>query len=216
MSGDGTNWRQQAACRTVDPDLFFSDRRIDRDAARRVCRDCPVKALCLDTAMKDEIGQPHARRSGVYGGATVSQRVKMAQGTSAPANARDRALPLLRTGMPAREVAEALSLHRATVERIAREFRDVLPDQTRAPGQPLPIVASDVDSITVEQVLSGVGSSTTRADRAVIVPRLAAQGMSDREIAHLCHTTDRTIFRARQLLGVKSRWSEFQNVGGAA
>jgi WhiB family redox-sensing transcriptional regulator len=49
-------------CHLVDPDLFFADSPREVERAKSLCADCPVRALCLDTAI--------ARREpwGVWGG----------------------------------------------------------------------------------------------------------------------------------------------------
>ncbi|HLH57606.1 MAG TPA: WhiB family transcriptional regulator [Streptosporangiaceae bacterium] len=71
-SADG-DWRDQAACRNADPDLFFPIstmgpglRRIND--AKRVCAGCPVREPCLNWAV--ESGED----SGVWGGTTGEER----------------------------------------------------------------------------------------------------------------------------------------------
>jgi WhiB family redox-sensing transcriptional regulator len=68
-----TNWRDDAACRDADPDLFFPIgtsgpvlRQIDE--AKRICRACPVQTACLAWAID------HAVTSGVWGGTTSDER----------------------------------------------------------------------------------------------------------------------------------------------
>ncbi|WP_143320100.1 hypothetical protein [Cellulomonas iranensis] len=63
-----------------------------------------------------------------------------------------------------------------------------------------------VDDAVLDRVLSGIPTATTSAERAALIPVLAARHMSDREIAALCRTTDRTIQRTRVRLGVRSQW----------
>lgn len=41
------DWIVSASCRTTDPEAFFSESKDERDAARRVCADCPVIVQCL-------------------------------------------------------------------------------------------------------------------------------------------------------------------------
>jgi WhiB family transcriptional regulator, redox-sensing transcriptional regulator len=67
------NWREIAACRDTDPDLFFpigtagpALRQIE--AAKRICRACPVQAPCLAWALD------HGVDSGVWGGCTEAER----------------------------------------------------------------------------------------------------------------------------------------------
>ena len=68
-----TNWRDAAACRDADPDLFFpigtagpALRQIDE--AKRICRACPAQTACLAWAID------HAVTSGVWGGTTEDER----------------------------------------------------------------------------------------------------------------------------------------------
>ena len=67
------NWREVAACRDADPDLFFpvgtagpALRQIEE--AKRICRACPAQALCLAWALDHGVG------SGVWGGTTEDER----------------------------------------------------------------------------------------------------------------------------------------------
>lgn len=65
-------WRQHAACRGIDPDVFYPD---DDDAvaegAKEVCGACPVRQACLEHALT------HRERDGVWGGATERERRRM-------------------------------------------------------------------------------------------------------------------------------------------
>lgn len=65
----------------------------------------------------------------------------------------------------------------------------------------------DVDQTVIDLVLAGHEVGTTIAERERLVPVLAARGLTDREIAKLCRTTDNTVFRIRGRLGVESRWA---------
>ncbi len=49
-------------CRQVDPELFFAEAPADVEAAKALCRDCPIQEACLADAL--------ARREpwGVWGG----------------------------------------------------------------------------------------------------------------------------------------------------
>lgn len=70
-----TGWQARAACRDVDPDLFFpigppntgaGARQVAR--ARAVCRRCPVAAACLRFALDTR------QADGVWGGTTEGER----------------------------------------------------------------------------------------------------------------------------------------------
>ena len=68
-----TNWRDQAACSDLNPDLFFpvstsGASLTDIETAKRVCQRCPVTAPCLRSAM--DLGQV----SGIWGGTTEEER----------------------------------------------------------------------------------------------------------------------------------------------
>jgi WhiB family transcriptional regulator, redox-sensing transcriptional regulator len=67
------NWRDDAACRDADPDLFFPVgttgpvlRQIDE--AKRICRACPAQGQCLAWALDQPI------TDGVWGGTTEDER----------------------------------------------------------------------------------------------------------------------------------------------
>jgi WhiB family redox-sensing transcriptional regulator len=68
-----TNWRMRAACRTADPELFFPEgtsgpalEAVGR--AKSICRECPVRARCLDWALT------HNAAFGIWGGRTEGER----------------------------------------------------------------------------------------------------------------------------------------------
>ena len=70
------SWRQHAACRGVDPDIFYPP--LDEieaaavvEEARAVCERCPVRQPCLEFALANR------ERDGVWGGATERERRRM-------------------------------------------------------------------------------------------------------------------------------------------
>lgn len=67
------DWRNHAACRDVDPELFFpigntGPALLQIDEAKQVCRRCSVMELCLQWAI--ESGQD----AGVWGGLSEDER----------------------------------------------------------------------------------------------------------------------------------------------
>ncbi|WP_028648688.1 WhiB family transcriptional regulator [Nocardiopsis sp. CNT312] len=64
----GGGWQAHAACRGMDPDLWFPAQGGAVRAAKRVCRACPVQVNCLAEAMRR--GEPY----GVWGGASEEER----------------------------------------------------------------------------------------------------------------------------------------------
>ncbi len=61
-------WRQQAACRGVDPDIFYPVTDEDAEEAKAICGGCHVREACLDWALRSR------ERDGVWGGATERER----------------------------------------------------------------------------------------------------------------------------------------------
>ncbi|GCB53039.1 WhiB family transcriptional regulator [Streptomyces sp. NL15-2K] len=67
------NWRDHAACRHEDPDLFFpigttGPALVQTERAKAVCRRCPVREKCLQWAL--DTGQT----LGVWGGTSENER----------------------------------------------------------------------------------------------------------------------------------------------
>jgi WhiB family redox-sensing transcriptional regulator len=109
------DWRLEAACREVDPELFFPDPgQLPQAAqAKAVCAGCGVRGPCLDAALHG----PQARddHTGIFAGTTASDRVRlrgrasMAQGTRF---LQDQAA-----------AAEALALaNQVSIDRAARQL----------------------------------------------------------------------------------------------
>jgi WhiB family redox-sensing transcriptional regulator len=50
MRTTDSSWMDQAACRGMDPSIFFADDqgRMDETEAKAVCAECPVQLECLD------------------------------------------------------------------------------------------------------------------------------------------------------------------------
>jgi WhiB family redox-sensing transcriptional regulator len=81
------DWRQRAACRNLDPDLFFPIGTAGPSVgqtieAKRVCLACPVRNACLNWA----IG--HCQDYGIWGGMTEAER----QALRSAQNVRQRRL----------------------------------------------------------------------------------------------------------------------------
>jgi WhiB family redox-sensing transcriptional regulator len=72
------HWRQHAACRGADGDIFFPSARRHTihtwKAAREYCDRCPVVNECLALALSQE---PAEDRWGMFGGTTPSERRRM-------------------------------------------------------------------------------------------------------------------------------------------
>lgn len=62
------SWRVDAACRTVDPNIFFPKHEADSAIAKLICNECVVRVPCLEYAI--ETGE----NFGVWGGASEGER----------------------------------------------------------------------------------------------------------------------------------------------
>lgn len=51
-----TGWYRRAACRGLDPELFFPERGASTKEAKAVCTGCPVQAECLTTHLGEKYG----------------------------------------------------------------------------------------------------------------------------------------------------------------
>jgi len=73
------DWRDNAACRDADPELFFADGDIrsalaDVKTAKLICRACPVSATCLSWALAS------GQEAGIWGGLTEDERRRLHRG----------------------------------------------------------------------------------------------------------------------------------------
>lgn len=73
---DKERWRDQAACLHVDPELFFPVGTtgiaiVTIDAAKAVCRSCPVRDACLQFALETK------QEDGVWGGTDEAERRRL-------------------------------------------------------------------------------------------------------------------------------------------
>ncbi len=63
-------WHNRAACRGLDPSIFFlsTDDEDDASQAKAVCELCPVREACLEHALA------YREKEGVWGGCTERER----------------------------------------------------------------------------------------------------------------------------------------------
>ena len=112
-------WRELAACRGADLDLFFPERGESAEPARRVCAACPVRQPCLDYAISNRIIY------GIWGGLTERERRALrSRWVRASRRDRDRAvLAAEAAGYTAAAIGRSFGLSRTSVTRIVREPR---------------------------------------------------------------------------------------------
>lgn len=76
LDWNGQGWRDRAACRHTDADLFFpagsSGAAVGHiKAAQAVCRRCPVQEACLHFALETN------QEAGVWGGKDEDERRRL-------------------------------------------------------------------------------------------------------------------------------------------
>lgn len=67
-ASDAVQWRDQGACRGLDPLLFFPDSDDAAGPAKTVCAGCDVRLRCLEHALA------RREKEGVWGGCTERDR----------------------------------------------------------------------------------------------------------------------------------------------
>jgi len=73
---DKEDWRASAACRHVDPDLFFpvgnTGPAVEQiESAKAVCHQCEAQPACLEFALATN------QEAGVWGGSSEEERRKL-------------------------------------------------------------------------------------------------------------------------------------------
>ncbi|HZQ27797.1 MAG TPA: WhiB family transcriptional regulator [Acidimicrobiales bacterium] len=64
-------WKEQAACRGLDTNVFFSDDEAEVAQAKAVCAGCPVREACLQFALDSR------QHDGVWGGLDELERRRL-------------------------------------------------------------------------------------------------------------------------------------------
>lgn len=68
-----TDWMAKGKCRDVPPATFFPSDGVGVEVARRICATCPMRAPCLEYALRNRIDH------GVWGGASERERRRIAR-----------------------------------------------------------------------------------------------------------------------------------------
>ena len=107
-------WRQLAACRGTDLEVFFPERGESAGPARQVCAACPVREPCLDYAITNRIAY------GIWGGLTERERRALrSRWVRASRRDRDRAvLAADKDGYTAAEIGRSFGLSLISVSRV--------------------------------------------------------------------------------------------------
>ena len=68
LLSNSSTWRDQAACRGLDPEVFYPITEEEEATAKNICADCTVRQSCLEHAIT------HREKDGIWGGATERER----------------------------------------------------------------------------------------------------------------------------------------------
>lgn len=68
---DPPEWKREAICSSVDPEIFFADRAQNYQVAKRICARCPVALVCLQYALEND------EEFGVWGGLSERERSRV-------------------------------------------------------------------------------------------------------------------------------------------
>lgn len=79
MPSRDMGWRESAACRDLDTEIFFPDSESDAAPALGVCAVCPVRDQCLEFALTTR------QNDGVWGGTTEAERKRIRRRRTAAA-----------------------------------------------------------------------------------------------------------------------------------
>ena len=124
-----TDWMQDGLCAQTDPAIFFPDGTGNAitsqvKQAKKICTQCPVKAVCLEWAV--DTGQS----AGVWGGLSEDERAPMRRDRAAKRSGVARCVQSqafierrLEDEVPVRKIAEELGVSHTSVRRALDLFR---------------------------------------------------------------------------------------------
>ncbi len=111
-------WRELAACRGTDLEVFFPGRGETGGPPRQICAACPVRQPCLDYAITNRIAY------GIWGGLTERERRALrSRWVRATRRERDKAIAATSAaGYTKASIGRAFGLARTSVSRtLSRE-----------------------------------------------------------------------------------------------
>jgi WhiB family redox-sensing transcriptional regulator len=68
LAFDDLAWHDRANCKGANADLFFPERGASTRTAKAICRQCPVRAECLEFALRS------GEKFGIWGGLSERER----------------------------------------------------------------------------------------------------------------------------------------------
>jgi WhiB family redox-sensing transcriptional regulator len=107
-------WRDRAACRGADLEVFFPGRGEPAEPARRICAACPVRQPCLEFALS------HGIVHGIWGGlAERDRRALRSRHAGAARRERDAAIAAAAAaGSTRAAIGRAFGLAATSVTRV--------------------------------------------------------------------------------------------------
>lgn len=105
---------QTAVCSTSDPELWFSDRKRDKAAARELCMTCPLLADCRELGKTQEYG--------IWGGVDAEVHGAVEERALRLAQRRENVLALHAEGLSYAEIGRRLDVAPASVRFIALDL----------------------------------------------------------------------------------------------
>lgn len=66
-----SNWAERAACKGLDPAIFYPPTDEEAGPAKAICGQCQVRMDCLEYAID------HREKNGVWGGETERERLRI-------------------------------------------------------------------------------------------------------------------------------------------
>lgn len=70
---DVERWQDWAACKGMNPDVFYPPDGVGEAFAKKFCRSCPVREQCLEYALV------RREKDGIWGGMTTKERDRLAR-----------------------------------------------------------------------------------------------------------------------------------------
>lgn len=115
MSTD-IDFMARGLCAQTDPEAFYPEKGQPAMPAKKVCRNCTVRAECLEYALAND------ERFGVWGGMTERERAALRKRQHLPtrtqrnrSNKADTARHMYAQGRPKADIASALRLSGSTL-----------------------------------------------------------------------------------------------------
>lgn len=177
-----TSWHHQGACQDADDRLFYhpenergSTRAARANAAKQICRDCPVRQLCRDESLATR------EQHGTWGGLSEDERAALLSGRpiEGPLHDRPKVDPVARRVSGAPEPAPLVLTHVAPGRRV-RINHERVPTHVQAlidAGHTIKQIASvaGVTPETVRTIAAGRREVTERTANLILALRSMAE-----------------------------------------